>query len=112
MRDGAGPEGNVDVRVELEQPLPLRLGIATADREDLALVSLLQRPGLLQVGHEPLIRLLADRARVEDDDICLLLGRRFSEADRFQHAFDPLRVVGVHLASERRDVVALHGLLE
>ena len=111
VRDGAGPEGDVDVGIELEQPLALRLGIATADREDLALVRLLQRPRLLQVGHEPLIRLFADRARVEDDDVRLLLGWRLSKADRFQHALDPLRVVGVHLASERRDVVALHGLL-
>ena len=32
-----------------------------------------------------------------------------AEAERFEHAFDPLGIVSIHLASERRDVVAPHG---
>ena len=31
VRDRARPEGDVDVRVELEEPLALRLGVAAAD---------------------------------------------------------------------------------
>ena len=34
--------------------------------------------------------------------------RRLAEAELLEHALDPLGVVGVHLAPERRDVVALH----
>src|SRR5207237_6085038 len=31
MRDRAGPEGDVDVRIELEEPVALSLGVAAAD---------------------------------------------------------------------------------
>ena len=34
---------------------------------------------------------------------------RLAEPELLEHAFDPLRVVGVHLAAERGDVVAAHG---
>ena len=34
---------------------------------------------------------------------------RLAEPDRLEHALDPLRVVGVHLAAERGDEVPLHG---
>src|SRR5262245_50286551 len=33
VRDRAGPKRDVDIRIEGEQPLPLRLGIAAADRD-------------------------------------------------------------------------------
>src|SRR5438094_4695636 len=63
------------------------------------------------MSRKALIRLLSDGASVEDDDVRLLLLDRFTEPELFEHAFDPLRVVSVHLAAERRDEVALHGAL-
>src|SRR5439155_14057856 len=38
----------------------------------------------------------------------LLLRGRLAEAELLEHALDPLRVVGVHLAAERGDVIAAH----
>src|SRR5207249_2139664 len=62
------------------------------------------------VGSELRIRLLADRAGVEDDDVRLGLRRRLAEPELFEHPLDALGVVRVHLAPERRDVVpAVHG---
>ena len=75
MRDRAGPEGDVDVRVELEDPLALRLGIAAADRNDAAGVAPLASRGLAEVCRELRVGLLPDRAGVEDDDVGVL-GRR------------------------------------
>ena len=108
MRDRTRPEGDVDVRVELEEPLPLGLGVAAADDDHLLGLALLQRRGLGEVRGEALVGLLADRARVEDEDVRLVLRHRLPEAERLEHALDPLRVVGVHLAPEGRDVVPLH----
>jgi hypothetical protein len=60
------------------------------------------------VRREALIRLLADRARVEDEHVRLVLVDGLAEAKRLEHALDPLRIVGVHLAAEGRDVVPAH----
>jgi hypothetical protein len=60
------------------------------------------------VRGEALVGLLPDRAGVEDDHVRLDLGNRLPEAEVLEHALDPLRVVGVHLATEGRDVVAPH----
>src|SRR5919204_1027340 len=109
VRDRARAEGDVDVGVELEQPLPLGLRIAAAHGDHLLRVALLQRLCLRQVGGEALIRLLADRASVEDEHVRLLLCRRLTEPELLEHTLDPLGIVRVHLAAERRDVVALHG---
>src|SRR5919204_394703 len=54
------------------------------------------RCGLRQVGGEALVGLLAHGARVEDEDIGLLLRHRFPEAERLEQALDPLGVVRVH----------------
>src|SRR5581483_6632553 len=53
-------------------------------------------------------RLLADRARVEDDDVRLVLRAGLAEAELLEHALDALAVVRVHLAPERRDEIAAH----
>ena len=71
VRDRAGPERDVDVRVEREETLALRLGVAAADGDHLLRVALLQRAGLREVCGEALVRLLADRARVEDEHVGL-----------------------------------------
>ena len=67
MRDRARPERDVHVRIELEDPLPLGLGVAAADGDHALRLGLLERPRLRQVRGEPLVGLLPDRARVEDD---------------------------------------------
>src|SRR3954468_1503128 len=109
VRDRARPEGDVDVRVEREQPLALRLGVAAADGDHLLRLALLQRPCLGEVRGEALVGLLADRAGVEDEHVGLRLFPRLAEPELFEHALDPLRVVRVHLAPEGRHVVAPHG---
>ena len=107
--DRAWPEGDVHVRVELEDPLALGFGVAAAHGDDALRVRLLQRRRLGQVRGEALVGLLAHRAGVEDDHVGLLLGDRLSQACRLEQALDPLGVVGVHLAPECGDVVAPHG---
>ena len=108
MRDRARPERDVDVGVEREEPLALRLGVAAADGDDHLRALALARSGLSHVRRELRIRLLADRARVEDDDVGLALRRRLAQPEVLEHAFDPLGVVRVHLTAERGDVVAPH----
>ena len=108
VRDRAGPERDVDLRVELEDPLPLRLGVAAADGDDEVGVLPLARAGVAEVCGELRVRLLADRAGVEDEHVGVLLRGRLAEPERLEHALDPLGVVGVHLAAEGGDVVPAH----
>ena len=63
-----------------------------------------------EVRPELVVGLLADRAGVEQDEIRLAAVRRLAVAERLEHALHALRVVLVHLAAERRDVVPLHRL--
>jgi hypothetical protein len=108
VRDRPGPERDVDLRVALEDPLALRLGVAAPDGDDEVRVAALARARVAEVGGELRVGLLADRAGVEDEHVRLLLRRRLAEAERLEHALDPLAVVRVHLAAERGDVVAPH----
>src|SRR5262249_8964039 len=101
-----GPERDVDIRIELEDALALRLGVAAADGDHTAGVAALPGCGLAEVGGELGVGLLADRAGVEDDDVGILGARRLAEPELLEHALDPLRVVSVHLAAERGDVVS------
>ena len=106
VRDRAGPERDVHVWVELEQPLPLRLRVAAADGDDRPRPLALQLRRIAHVGGEARVGLLADRAGIEDDHVRLVLRGRLAEPELFEQPFDPLGVVRVHLAAERRDVVA------
>ena len=108
MRDRPGPERDVDERVALEDPLALCLGIAAADRDHEVGVAALAGARVAEVGGKPHVRLLADRAGVEHEHVRLVDGRRLAEAERLEHALDALRVMRVHLAAERRDVVPPH----
>ncbi len=108
MGDRAGAEGDVDVGIELEDPLALGLREAAADGDHALGISPLLRGGVAEIGRELRVGLLADRARVEDDDIRFLGAGRLAEAELLEHALDPLGVVSVHLAAEGRDVVAPH----
>ena len=108
MRDRTRPEGNIDRRVELEDPLALRLGIAAADGDHpIRMLSLASR-GFAQVRGELRVGLLPDRAGVEDHDIRLVGARRFAEPDLLEHALDPLGIVSVHLAAEGGHEVPAH----
>ena len=69
MRDRAGPERDVDERVVLEDPLALRLGVAAADGDDEIRPLALPCRRVAEVRRQPRVRLLADGARVEDDDV-------------------------------------------
>src|SRR2546425_4138134 len=109
MRDRARPERDVDVRIEIEEPLALRFGVATPDRDHLLRVAPLDRGSLREMRRELLIGLLADRAGIEDENVGLVLRGRLAETELLQHALDPLTVVSVHLAAEGRDVVPAHG---
>ncbi len=108
MRDRARSERHVDERIELEDPLALGLRVAAAHGDHAVRLGLLQRPRLREMRGEPLVGLLPDRARVEDDHVRLVLRHRLAETDRLEHPGDPLGVVRVHLAPERGDVEPLH----
>ena len=106
--DLSGTERNVDERKTVEHFLFDRLGPASADAHDAIGPLGLQPLGLAQVSKEPIVRVLADRTGVEEDQVGVGAPRRLAVADRLEHPFHPLRVVGVHLAAEGRDVVSLH----
>ena len=108
MWDRARTEGDIDEGVALEDALPLCLGVAAADRDHDVRALALERAGVAEVRGEARVGLLADRARVEHDDVGVLGRRRLPQAERFEHALDALGIVGVHLTAERRDVVAPH----
>src|SRR5207237_5968124 len=79
-----------------------------ADGDDGLRSAPLESGRVAEVGRETLIRLLADRARVEHDHVGLVLRRRLAQPELLEQALDPLRVVSVHLATERCDEVAAH----
>ena len=109
VRDGARAEGDVHERVLLEDLLPLRLRVTPAHRDhEIGLVPLASRRVAEMCG-ETRVRLLAHRAGVEDHHVGGVFRGRLTEAKRLEHAFDPLGIVRVHLAPERRDVIPAHG---
>ena len=69
MRDRAGTERDVDLRVELEEPLALRLGVAAADGDHRVRLPALAGDRVADVRGEPRVGLLADRAGVEDEHV-------------------------------------------
>ncbi len=106
--DVARPERQVDERELLEELVLHRLRPAPSHDDHLAGVALLGGAGVHQVGDEAVVGLLADRAGVEDEEVGVGRRRRLAEPDGLEQALDPLGVVHVHLAAERRDVVAPH----
>ena len=110
VRDRARPERDVDVRVEREEPLALRLGVAAADGDHRLRVALAsaraRRRGARRSavsGFSRIVQVLKTSTSASSCDA------RLAEPELLEHALDPLGVVGVHLAAERRDVVAAHG---
>ena len=109
MRDRTRPERDVDRRIELEDAVALRLGVAPADGDHPIGLLTLSRGRLTHVRRELRVRLLADGARVEDDDVGLVGRRGLTQSELLEHPLDPLAVVSVHLATKGRDVVPAHG---
>ena len=106
--DLAGAERDVDEREPREHLVLDRLGPAAADA-DHAVGSLALEPlGLAEVSDEPVVGVLADRAGVEQDQVGLFAALGLAVAERLEHPLHPLGVVLVHLAPERREVIALH----
>ena len=108
VRDRSRAEGDVHERIAVEDPLPLRLGIAPADRDDEIGIPALSGGRVAEVRRQLRVRLLPDRAGVEHEHVCLFRGGRLAEPERLEHALDALRVVGVHLTAERGQVVPAH----
>ncbi len=110
-------EHEVHVRRALHDGLALLARDAAADADQHAL--LLQVLDAAEVAEHLLLRLLAHRAGVEQDQVRLLgVGRRLVAVGRAQHVGHLVRVVLVHLAAERADVDLLrchrasrHGLV-
>src|SRR5207302_8192318 len=73
MQNRPGTEGDVDERIEVEDPFALGLGEAAADGDHALGIGILERLRLSQMRGEALIGLLANRAGVEDDHVRLLL---------------------------------------
>ena len=69
----------------------------------------LLRLRVAEVRGEPLVGLLADRARVEDEHVGFVGRRGLAEPELLEQATDALGIVRVHLTTERRDVVPPHG---
>src|SRR5262245_7847329 len=86
MRDRPGPEGDVDERIEVEEPLALRLRVAAADGDHLLRVVALEHLRVAEVRGEPLVRLLTDRARVEDEDVGVFLRGGLPQPQLLEHA--------------------------
>ena len=109
VRDRARAERDVDERVPLEDALALGLRVAASDGDHHVGLPALAGRCIAQVGSQPSVRLLADRARVEHQHVRFIRRSRLPETERLEHALDALGVVRVHLTAERGDVEAPHG---
>src|SRR3954469_8150631 len=109
LRHLAGSERDVHERELLEHLVLHGLCPAAAHADHPLRILGLQPLGLAQMADQPVVRLLADGAGVEEDQVGLVALAGLLVAERLEHALHALRVVLVHLAAERRDVVALHG---
>ena len=106
MRQVVGAEHHVDVAGPGEHLVAILLGEAAPHRDLQIGPAVLERLERSEVAVELLIGVLADAARVEDDDVGVFeTGRRFHAVGR-QHAGNPLGIVLVHLAPVGADEVA------
>ncbi len=83
------------------------LGQAAADGDLHALVTGLDRRQLSEVAVQLVVRVLPHRAGVEDHQVGITLLARLDVPGVLQQPGEPLRVVDVHLAAVRDDLVAL-----
>ncbi len=105
------PEDEVDIGRAPDDRRALLARDATADADDEIGTLGLERAHAAEIVEHALLRLLAHRARVEQDDVGILgtIGQREAVC-RLEHVGHLARVVLVHLAAERTDVELLrHG---
>jgi hypothetical protein len=100
------PHHDVDPRSLLLDRALILLGQTPGDHDPQVGVLRLQRLQVSEVAVELVVRVLADRARVQHDHARVpdVLGR--AHTVRLEHASDPLGVVLVHLAPEGADQVS------
>ena len=103
------PERDVDEGEPLEDLVLDRLRPAAPDPHHPLGILRLEPLRLAQVGGEAVVRRLANRAGVEEDQIGRRALRDLLVAERIEHPLHPLGVVLVHLAAEGGDVVGRHG---
>jgi hypothetical protein len=82
--DVAGPVGQVDEWVELEQLVLDRLRPAAADDDHLGGIAQLRHARVHEARVKALVGLLADRAGVEHQDVGVLGRRRLTESERLE----------------------------
>src|SRR5205807_6112132 len=88
----ARAERDIDEREALEHLLLDRLRPAAADADDPLRLLALESLRLAQMRDEAAVRRLADRARVEQDQIRLAPLGRLGVAERLEHPLHPLGV--------------------
>ena len=99
--DRLRPEHEIDEGRALEDALALLARDAAAHSDDELRAAKLEQPPLAQVGKNLLLRLLADRTGIEEDDVGLFrVGRDFETVGLAEDVRHPRRVVFVHLAAE------------
>jgi hypothetical protein len=104
--DVVGTEHDVDPGRPADDLAPVLLREAAADRDLHAGVGELGGTQVPQVAVEPVVRVLAYRAGVEHHDVRCIVLRRADVTGVLQQPGDPFRVVHVHLAPVRHDLVA------
>ena len=110
---GLGPEDDVDEGRAVEQRRAFLAGHAAPHADEQVRVGVLELLQPPQVRAHLVLRLVADGAGVEDDEIGILgLGRALPTLFGLKDVGDLLRVVGVHLAPEGAhvDLVRGHGV--
>ena len=104
--DLAGPKATSTNGEALEHLVLHGLRPAAAHPHDALGLFGLEALRLPEVGDEPVVGGLANRAGVEQDQVGLVAGLAFLVAQRVEHPLHALGVVLVHLAPEGCDVVA------
>src|SRR5438105_7569344 len=101
MADVARPHDEVDPWRTIEEALPLLLRHAAADPDGQVAALLLQLAQTAEVRVDLLLRLIADRAGVEQDEVRLHLALHALVAAQLQAAGEALAVEIVHLTTPR-----------
>ena len=110
---GLRPEDDVDVRGAADDAFPFLTGDAPADGDQETGVFALEFTQAAEVREDLLLRLFANRARVDDDEVGSFGGvDAFGAELALQEVGESRRVVIVHLAAEAAEVEFLskHGL--
>src|SRR5262249_20224474 len=104
-RGGAGPDDEVDVGRPLEDRRALLLRDAAAHAEDEARLARLQAPEAPELREDLLLRLLPDRARVEENDVGFIDAARAPVAVPLERPRHLVGIEDVHLAAPGFDEV-------